>query len=81
VEIVRRELEKKDLERKKDRDAKRLLEQADEIARIINRDFDAWRHQVQRTIAKVPGGSDRLAQATTAEEPGETLVVGRIFRR
>jgi hypothetical protein len=80
IELVRKDLEKEDKERRKDRESKRLAEEASEIAKIINQDFDAWRHQVQRTLAKMPGGSDRLeasgAGSTAAGEivaPGEEI--------
>lgn len=74
LEIVRRELEAKEQERKKDRDAKRLIEEAGEIAKIINQDFDDWRTTVQKTLAKAPGGADRLANAARAPEKGGSLV-------
>lgn len=80
LESARKELEKDDKERKRDRDAKRLAEEANEIAKIINKDFEAWRHRVQRTLAKVAGGSDILADsgigASDAVEvlhPGEEM--------
>lgn len=77
MEIVRKELEKEDKERKKDRDAKRLAEEASEIAKIINKDFDAWRNNVRTTIAKMSGGADRLAGATAGNDDlGEIVVPG-----
>jgi len=76
VDLLRKELEKKDHERRKDREAKKLLEEANEIARIINRDFDSWRNQVQKTLARVPGGADKLERSATVSEVGETLVPG-----
>lgn len=76
IEALRRELEQADRERKKDRDAKRLLEEASEIARIINKDFDAWRNQVQKTLAKVQGGSDKLESEGLGGDAGEILIAG-----
>lgn len=76
VEIVRRELERNDLERRKERDAKRLLDEASAIARFINKDFADWRQHIQRTLAKMPGGSDRLTGSGTGTGEGETLVPG-----
>lgn len=76
VEIVRRELEQSDRERRKERDAKRLLEEANAIARIINEDFDAWRHQIRRTVAKVPGGSDQLPEVDVGAGTGDVLGPG-----
>lgn len=76
IEIVRKELEKDDRKRKEDRDAKRLAEEASEIAKIINKDFDAWRHNVQRTLAKTLGGSDKLAGGHGGSVPGEVVHPG-----
>lgn len=76
IEGVRRELEREERERKKTREAQRLQEEADAIAKIINKDFDTWRGQVQKTLAKVSGGSDRLQKAAATDETGETLVPG-----
>lgn len=77
IEIVRRELEQADRERKKDRDTQRLAEEASAIAKIINQDFASWRHQVTRTLAKAPGGSDRLPSgAPQSGESGEELAPG-----
>jgi hypothetical protein len=77
IEQVRKEIEKADQERKKDRDSKRLAEEASEIAKIINKDFNAWRHQVRRTLAKTPGSSDILAGgASGATADGEVVIPG-----
>ena len=76
VEVVRRELEQADRDRKRDRDAKRLQEEANAIARIINQDFDEWRNKVQKTIATVPGGADKLKKSSSGKEEGEVLIAG-----
>jgi len=77
IESARKELEKADQERKKDRDSKRLAEEAGEIAKIINQDFDAWRHHVQRTLAKMPGSSDILAgTGIGGTDAGEVVLPG-----
>ncbi len=77
VEAVRKELERDDKERKRDRDAKRLAEEANEIAKIINKDFDAWRHHVQKTLAKISGGSDILAgSGVGGADSGEVVLPG-----
>ena len=76
VEIARRELEKADKERRKAKDVQKLLEEASAIAKIINQDFEAWRHQTQQTLAKTPGGADKLARATADDGDGETLTAG-----
>jgi hypothetical protein len=77
IEGVRKELEKDDKERRRDRDAKRLAEEAGEIAKIINKDFDAWRHHVQRTLAKMAGGSDILTGSNVGNtDTGEVVLPG-----
>lgn len=79
IEGVRREIEKADRERKRERDTQKLQEEASAIARIINQDFDTWRNQLQSTMAKVPGGKDKLARAAAVEEIGEAIVRGDEF--
>lgn len=78
VEMARRELERTDKERRKAKDAQKLLEEASAIAKIINQDFDAWRNQIQKTLASTPGGADKLARAATGDSDGqeETLTPG-----
>jgi len=79
IESVRREIEKADKERRRERDNQKLQQEASEIARIINQDFDAWRKQVQSTLAKVPGGKDKIEKAKAVAEIGETIVKGDEF--
>ena len=79
IESVRREIEKADRERRLDRDNQRLQQEATEIARIINQDFDAFRKQVQSTLAKLPGGKDKIERARAVAEIGETIVKGNEF--
>jgi hypothetical protein len=79
IESVRREIEKADRERRRERDNQKLQQEASEIARIINQDFDAWRKQVQSTLAKVPGGKDKIEKAKAVAEIGETIVKGDEF--
>src|SRR5262249_20526068 len=75
IETVRRELEQADKERRKARDAKRLAEQAGDIAKIINKDFDAWRNHVQRTLAKTPGSSDILRGSHVGDSDAGAVVL------
>jgi Histidine kinase-, DNA gyrase B-, and HSP90-like ATPase len=79
IESVRREIEKADRERRRERDNQKLQQEASEIARIINQDFDAWRKQVQSTLAKVPGGKDKIERAKAVAEIGESVVKGDEF--
>ncbi|WP_374652300.1 ATP-binding protein [Dongia sp.] len=79
IESVRREIEKADRERRRERDNQKLQQEASEIARIINQDFDAWHKQVQSTMAKVPGGKDKIEKAKAVAEIGEAIVKGDEF--
>ncbi len=79
IESVRREIERADRERRRERDSQKLQQEASEIARIINQDFDTWRRQVQSTLAKVPGGKDKIERAKAVAEIGETIVKGDEF--
>lgn len=58
VEEVRRALAEEDKKRKSDEETRRLAQQAAEIARVINEDFDAFRQQVAKVRAKTTGGID-----------------------
>ncbi|HEY3778082.1 MAG TPA: ATP-binding protein [Rhizomicrobium sp.] len=76
IQILRREIEKTDRDRRRERDVKRLTEEAHEIARIINRDFDEWRDHLHRTLARVQGGKDRLQKSNASEDSGDGLSPG-----
>ena len=55
VEEVRRALMDADKKRKAEEDTKKLVEQASEIARVINEDFEAFRQRVAKVRAKTRG--------------------------
>lgn len=55
VEEVRRSLVEADKKRKAEEDTKKLAEQASEIARVINEDFEAFRQRVAKIRAKTRG--------------------------
>jgi hypothetical protein len=79
IDSVRRDIEKADRERKRERDAQKLEEEASAITKIINQDFDSYRNQLKSAIAKVPGGKDKLARAAAVEQIGEAIVPGEEF--
>jgi hypothetical protein len=58
VEEVRHALAEEDKKRRSEEEMKRLAQQAAEIARVINEDFDAFRQQVAKVRAKTSGGVD-----------------------
>jgi hypothetical protein len=76
IEILRREIESAEQKRRRERDAQKLAQEADEIAKIINRDFDEYRGQLQKTLAKVPGSKDRLEKTKSVDDKGDELTPG-----
>lgn len=58
VEEVRRALAEEDKKRRSEQEMRQLAQQAAEIARVINEDFDAFRQQVAKVRAKTSGGVD-----------------------
>jgi hypothetical protein len=76
LEKVRRELESKDKERRRDEEARRLQSQADAIANLINQDFNHWRDEVKQAAAKIAGGGDRLPGGIPEPEHGADFIFG-----
>jgi len=58
VEELRRELVATENKRKRDEEAKKLAQQAEDIAKIINDDFDDFRKQLMKVKARGGYGSD-----------------------
>lgn len=69
IDIVRRQLAKEEKERKKSEDAKKLAQEANEISKVINNDFDEFRMRIAKAqaiagkgvdpkIGKMPEGDD-----------------------
>lgn len=78
VEEVRKRLVEADRERKTTEEARRLAREASEIARIINEDFDAWRHRVARTKARASGGSDLGDVPAAMNDIADELIFGSV---
>ena len=75
VEEVRRSLVEADKKRKAEEDAKKLAEQASEIARVINEDFEAFRQRVAKIRAKTRGPN--LSQDEQGgDDLGDDLIFG-----
>jgi hypothetical protein len=64
VETVRRDLQEAEKRRKEGEEARRLAQQATEIARVINEDFSEFRERVTR--ARATGGEGIDLQRTSA---------------
>lgn len=77
IEQVRKELVETDKNRRATEEARRLAEQASDIARLINEDFDAFRQRVAKVRAKSKGSIDRLAGINPeAVAEGDDLLFG-----
>ena len=59
LERVRRELVKRDRERRSTEELRRLESQAETIAKVINEDFEEYRKRLARVKARRTGGTDR----------------------
>ena len=76
VEEVRRALLEADKKRKAEEDTKKLAEQASEIARVINEDFEAFRQRVAKIRAKTRVGPNLSQDDQSGDDPGDDLIFG-----
>jgi hypothetical protein len=76
IEEVRRALLEAEKRRRAEEDAKKLAQQASEIARVINEDFDAFRQRVAKVRARSRGSSDLDQNAPTGGEEENDLIFG-----
>jgi hypothetical protein len=60
LEIVRKEIERLDRERRQSEEQKRLQKQGSKIAELINNHFKEWRAKLKSTMAKAGVGKDLL---------------------
>jgi hypothetical protein len=79
VEEVRRLLVDAEKKRKAEEDSKKLAEQAAEIARVINEDFEAYRQRVAKARAKVQGRSDFSKNAPSGGDQEDDLLFGTVL--
>jgi hypothetical protein len=75
VDQLRRELVEEDRKRRIGDEARRLAQQAAEIARILNADFEAFRQRLARARSASAGGRDDVSDAVETEV-GTDLVPG-----
>ncbi len=78
VDEIRRELVDAERKRKATDDAKRLVQEAAEIARVINEDFEDFRSRIAKVKAKSAGAVDAQA-ASAAEDSGDDLLFGNVL--
>ena len=55
LEVVRADLVERERERRRTAEAKRLSRDAEEIAKLLNQDFDAWRAEFKRAAGRLGG--------------------------
>lgn len=76
VDLVRRALEKKEKERKVTEEAKKLANQANAIALVINEDFYDFRQRVLKAKAKGNPGFDVGTKKSKSGDDPEDLIFG-----
>ena len=76
LEIVRKELEKQDRERRQGEDQKRLREQGSKIAELINNHFKEWSAKLKSTMAKSGIGRDVLPTKAKAQADDVAAIFG-----
>jgi hypothetical protein len=72
IEIVRKDLERQDRERRQSEEQKRLQQQGSKIAELINNHFKDWSSKLKSTMAKTGTGRDLLSskKKDETEDPG-----------
>jgi hypothetical protein len=76
VEELRRQLVAADRKRKQDDEARKLTEQAEEIAQVINEDFDEFRRKLTKARARGGEGSDYSHMPESTGSLNDDLVFG-----
>jgi hypothetical protein len=76
VEGLRRELVEAERIRKAGDEARKLQQEAAEIAAIINGDFEEYRRRLAKAKASAPGRSDLYEDSSDAGPPGDDIVFG-----
>jgi hypothetical protein len=65
IEIVRKDLERQDRERRQSEEQKRLQQQGSKIAELINNHFKDWSSKLKSTMAKTGTGRDLLSSSSS----------------
>ena len=76
VEEVRRHLVEEDKKRKAKEENKKLEKQADEIAQILNDDFDAYRRYLAKARAKASGAYDQFKESDQGGTDDDDFIFG-----
>jgi hypothetical protein len=75
VRQVRLQLVEEEKKRKASQETKRLMKEANEIARVINEDFESFRQRIAKALAKRMGSTDDIQQINKLLD-GEDLIPG-----
>jgi len=78
IDVVRRELLKAERKRKESEDAKKLAKQADEIAQVINDDFQEFRLRLSKAKAKSGTGFDYGPDKNGVGSNNDDFIFGNI---
>jgi hypothetical protein len=62
IESLLRQLEKEDRDRRRLEEAKKLQKEADQIADLINQDFQAWSAKIRKVVSATAGKADDAEQ-------------------
>jgi len=76
IDKVRRQLAKEEKERRKSEDAKKLAQEANEISKVINDDFDEFRMRIAKAQAIAGKGLDPTAGKASKGNDPQTLTLG-----
>jgi len=76
IDQVRRELLKTEKERRASEEAKKLARQAEAIARVINEDFDEFRHRVAKARARAAGAVDAYPGQSGGTDGQDDFILG-----
>jgi hypothetical protein len=76
AEVVRRMLVEQEKARKATEETRHLAAQADEIAQALNEDFDSYRKQLRKALAKPTGGYDNSESLASGGDDSDDLLGG-----
>jgi hypothetical protein len=76
LEIIRKDLERQDRERRESEEQRRLRQQGSKIAELINQHFKDWSSKLRATLARAGTGSDILLARKRTESEQLEIVLG-----
>lgn len=79
IEIIRKDLERQDRERRQSEEQKRLQQQGSKIAELINSHFKEWSSKLKSTMAKTGTGRDLLSSKKKDDVEELSTMLGSDF--